>query len=90
LPQNNGKEAIPMEQSTQKEKVVAVRKNSDGDIVELKLSSGKIVDYKHAQQMAKNGEIENVNVFKGRDGDEHLRSNADGDPSNNLDELPTY
>lgn len=74
----------------QKEQVVAVRKNGDGDIVELKLSSGQVVDYKQAQQMAKNGQIENVNVFRGRDGDEHLRSNADGDPSNNLDNLPIF
>jgi len=72
------------------DQVVAVRKNGDGDIVELKLSSGKVVDYKQAQSMAKNGEIANVNVFRGRDGDEHLRSNADGDPSNNLDNMPSF
>lgn len=74
----------------QKQQVVAVRKNGDGDIVELKLSSGQVVDYQEAQYMAKNGQIANVNVFKGRDGDEHLRSNADGDPSNNLDNLPGF
>lgn len=74
----------------QAQQVVAVRKNNEGDIVELKLSSGQVVDYKQAQAMAKNNEIENVNVFKGRDGDEHLRSDADGDPSNNLDNLPTF
>jgi len=72
------------------EKFIAVRKNSDGDIVELKTSSGKIVDYKVAQQMAKNGDVEGVNVFRGRDGEQHLRSNADGDPDNNLDQLPTF
>jgi hypothetical protein len=72
------------------EKVVAVRKNGDGDIVELKLSSGDVVDYKRAQSMVQNGEIEGLNVFKGRDGDPHLRSNADGDPSNNLDNLDTF
>lgn len=72
------------------EQVVAVRKNGDGDIVELKLSSGQVVDYKQAQQMAKDDEIEHVNVFKGRDHDEHLRSDADGDPTNNLDNLPTF
>lgn len=77
-------------QSIRKEQVIAVRKNGDGDIVELKLSSGKIVDYKQAQQMAKNGGIEHVNVFRGRDGEEHLRSDADGDPANNLDALPTF
>ena len=72
------------------ERFVAVRKNDDGDIVKLKTSGGKVVDYKQAQQMAKNGEAEGVNVFKGRDGEEHLRSNADGDPTNNLDQLPTF
>ncbi|GAB6929688.1 hypothetical protein JCM10914A_36710 [Paenibacillus sp. JCM 10914] len=70
--------------------VIGVRKNGDGDIIQLKLENGSIVDYKTAQQMAKNKEIKNVNVFRGRDGDEHLRSNADGDPSNNLDNLPTF
>lgn len=72
------------------EKIVAVRKNGDGDIVEIKTDSGKIVDYKTAQQMAQEREIEGVNVFKGRDGELHLRSNADGDPTNNLDQLPTF
>ncbi len=70
--------------------VVAVRKNGDGDIVELQLSSGQVVDYKQAQAMAKQGQIANVNVFRGRDGDEHLRSDADGNPDNNLDNLPTF
>jgi hypothetical protein len=70
--------------------VTAVRKNNEGDIVELKLSSGQIVDYKTAQKLAKNNQIENVNVFKGRDGEEHLRSNPDGREDNNLDNLPAF
>ncbi len=72
------------------EQVVAVRKNNDGSIVELKLSSGQVVDYKQAQQMAKNDEIEHMNVFTGRDHEEHLRSDPDGDPTNNLSQLPTF
>jgi hypothetical protein len=71
-------------------RIVSVRKNSEGDIVELKLSSGHIVDYKQAQQMAKTGDIEHVNVFIGKDGEEHLRSDADGIKENNLDQLPTF
>lgn len=78
------------QQAGQQEQVAAVRKNGDGDIVELKLSSGQVVDYKTAQQMAKMGQIQNVNVFRGRDGDEHLRSNPDGREDNNLDNLPTF
>ncbi|MBN2984513.1 MULTISPECIES: DUF3892 domain-containing protein [Cohnella] len=72
------------------QQVVAVRKNGDGDIVQLQLSSGQVVDYKQAQQMAKEGLIANVNVFKGRDGDEHLRSDPDGREDNNLDNLPPF
>lgn len=74
----------------QRQQVTAVRKNGDGDIVEMKLSSGQVVGYKEAQQMAKANQIENVNVFKGRDGEEHLRSDADGREDNNLDNLPTF
>ncbi|MGG1517257.1 DUF3892 domain-containing protein [Paenibacillus oryzisoli] len=78
--QNNG----------QPEEVVAVRKNGDGDIVELKLTSGRVVDYKTAQSMVKNNEIQHLNVFKGRDHEEHLRSDPDGRKDNNLDNLPTF
>lgn len=74
----------------EQQEVVAVRKNGDGDIVDLKLTSGEVVDYKTAQTMVKNNEIRNLNVFKGRDNEEHLRSNADGRKDNNLDNLPTF
>lgn len=74
----------------QQAEVVAVRKNGDGDIIQLKLNTGNVVDYKTAQQMVQNKEIKNLNVFRGRDDDMHLRSNADGDPSNNLDNLPIF
>lgn len=77
-------------QSNQQEQVVAVRKNGDGDIVELKLTSGKIVNYMDAQAMAKNNEIQNLQVFRGRDHEEHLRSTPDGREDNNLDNLPTF
>ena len=72
------------------ERVTAVRKNGDGDIVELQLTSGKVVDYKTAQTMAKEGGIAGLNVFRGRDGDEHLRSDPDGLEDNNLDNLPGF
>ncbi|MGM1049980.1 MAG: DUF3892 domain-containing protein [Bacillota bacterium] len=74
----------------QQAEVVAVRKNGDGDIVQLKLDTGSVVDYKTAQQMVQNNEIKNLNVFRGRDDEMHLRSNADGDPSNNLDNMPIF
>lgn len=72
------------------EKIVAVRKNNEGDIVEMKLSSGEVVDYKEAQRMARDGDLEHVQLFKGRDGEDHLRSEPDDTKENNLDNLPSF
>ncbi|WP_407636417.1 MULTISPECIES: DUF3892 domain-containing protein [Fictibacillus] len=74
----------------EREQFVAVQKNGDGDITAFKTDSGRVLDYQSALQEVKNGNIANVNTFKGRDGEEYIRSNADGDPSNNLDNLPTF
>ncbi|RWZ60150.1 DUF3892 domain-containing protein [Halobacillus fulvus] len=70
--------------------IVAVRKDEQGRIVEMQLSSGSVVDYKEAHNMARNGLIERVQLIRGKDGKDHLRSIPDGDPSNNLDQLPTF
>jgi hypothetical protein len=70
--------------------VVAVRKNGDGDIIKLKLSNGNEVDYIVAQRLASLGQIANVQMLIGRDGGQHLRSIPDGDPSNNLDNMPLF
>lgn len=74
----------------EREHIVAVRKNSDGDIVQFKTSSGRILDYQQALQEVQNGNIVGVNVFKGKDGEFYIRGDADGDPSNNLDNLPAF
>lgn len=74
----------------ERERFVAVRKNSDGDIVQFKTSSGRILDYQQALQEVQNGNIAGANVFKGKDGEFYIRGDADGDPSNNLDNLPTF
>ncbi|MGC5327263.1 DUF3892 domain-containing protein [Brevibacillus sp. SYSU BS000544] len=70
--------------------VVAVRKNSDGNITKLKLSNGNEVDTLVAQQLVSQGLIANVEVLEGRDGGKHLRSIPDQDSSNNLDNLPEF
>jgi len=71
-------------------KVVAVRKNGDGDIIAFQLDNGTVVDYKQAIQLAANGDLEHANTFRGRDGEFHVRSDADGDPTNNFDNLPQF
>jgi len=72
------------------EQIIAVRKNGEGSIVEMKLSSGRIVDYHEAHQMTRDGELEHVNLIRGKDGEDHLRSQPDGELDNNLDNLPSF
>ncbi|MFC3884060.1 DUF3892 domain-containing protein [Bacillus songklensis] len=73
-----------------KETFVAVRKNEDGDLVEFKTSFGRILHYEEALQQVQARMIEGVNTFTGKDGETYIRSNPDGDCSNNLDSLPTF
>lgn len=75
---------------SQQQEVVAVRRNSAGSIIEFKLSSGQVVDYIQAQEMVRNDEISNLELFKGRDHEQHIRSHPDDTVSNNLDQLPTF
>lgn len=71
-------------------KIVAVQKDEKGVIQQYKLDDKRIVDVQQAIKMVKSNEIENCNVFTTRNGSEAIRSNNDGDPSNNLDNLPTF
>lgn len=77
-------------EADQRESFVAVQKNGDGDLVQFKTSSGRVLDYSQALQEVQNGKIAGVNAFKGRDGETYIRGDADGDPTNNLDNLPTF
>ncbi|MCR2803626.1 DUF3892 domain-containing protein [Paenibacillus soyae] len=74
----------------QRERIVAVQKNGDGDITACKTSSGRELDYQSALQAVQAGQIAGVNAFKGRDGEMYIRGDADGDPTNNLDNLPLF
>lgn len=71
-------------------KITAVKKDENGTIQQYRLDNGTTVDVNQAIQMVKNKEIKNCNVFTTRNGSEAIRSNNDGDPSNNLDNLPTF
>ena len=71
-------------------KIVAVKKDSKGVIQEYKLDNNRTVDVTNAIQMVKSGQIEGCNVFTTRSGSEAIRSNNDGDTSNNLDSLPRF
>lgn len=73
-----------------RETIIAVRKNGDGDLEAFKTSSGRVLDYQQALQEVNAGAIAGVNAFKGKDGEMYLRGDADGDPTNNLDNLPNF
>ncbi|MFD1020349.1 DUF3892 domain-containing protein [Thalassobacillus hwangdonensis] len=72
-----------------KEQIVAVRKNDEGDLIAFKTNQGRELDYVTALQEAKNGTLANVDVFH-KYGRDILRSEPDGIKSNNLDNLPDF
>ncbi len=72
-----------------KEKIVAVRKNDDGDIIAFKTETGRELDYITALDEAKAGMLANIDVFH-KYGRDIIRSEPDGIKENNLDELPTF
>jgi hypothetical protein len=74
----------------EQETFVAVQKNHEGNIINFKTSSGRVLSYRKALMEVENGVIAGVNIFTGKDGEPYIRGNADEDVSNNLDNLPTF
>ncbi|BDG47442.1 MULTISPECIES: DUF3892 domain-containing protein [Parageobacillus] len=72
------------------ETFVAVQKNHQGDIIGFKTSKGRILSYRRALMEVEKGAIAGVHVVTEHDGERYIRSNPDGDPSNNLDQLPPF
>lgn len=62
---------------------------SGGEVVGYELESGKHVSVHQAVEMAKANQLKHVGVATSKDGDEYIRSLADGDESNNLGNLPS-
>lgn len=67
--------------------VSAVRRNEAGIITDVRLSDGKTLSKDRAIAMAKDEEIDGVNVGRARDGSEILRGNPTSKP---LSQLPTF
>jgi hypothetical protein len=72
-----------------KEQIIAVRKNDDGDIIAFKTGSGRELDYVTALNEAKEGKLAHVDVFH-KYGRDIIRSEPDGIKENNLDNLPEF
>ena len=77
------------EMDMDKERIVAVRKNCEGDIIAFKTDNGRELDYVTALNEAKAGLIAHVDVFH-KYGRDIIRSEPDGIKENNLDQLPLF
>jgi len=82
-----GRAEVP---NNERESFVAVQKNGDGDLTSFQTSTGRVLAYDQALQEVQAGNIAGVNAFKGKDGETYIRGDADGDPTNNLDNLPSF
>ncbi|MBC7958948.1 MAG: DUF3892 domain-containing protein [Vallitaleaceae bacterium] len=71
-------------------RIAKVKKDGNGDITNVMLQDGSVYPLDEAIRLAAKGSIEGVNVGRSKNGTEYLRSNPDGDVSNNLDQLPTF
>lgn len=73
-----------------KSKITKVKKNPDGDITDVMLENGNVYSIDEAIMMAKDNLIEGVNVGTARNGRQYLRSNPNGEESDNLDNKPAF
>lgn len=89
LIQSEQPELTNQEDTSQKEEIVAVRKNEDGDIIAFKTKSGRELDYITALDEAKSGSIAHIDVFH-KYGRDIIRSEPDGTLANNLSNLPEF
>ena len=71
-------------------KIVAVKKDNGGDLSEFKLDNGDIINLEQCVNYIQIGELNGYNVGKDRLGRDTVRSNPDGDPTNNLSNLPNF
>lgn len=86
---NQNETQIEAGKEMNKEEIVAVRKNEDGNIIAFKTKSGRELDYITALEEAKAGKIAQVDVFH-KYGRDIIRSEPDGIEENNLDNLPLF
>lgn len=70
--------------------IIAAVRYQDGGISAVRFQDGSVADIAQAIGMAEAGLIEDVNTGRNREGQKTLRSYPDGDPSNNLSNLPRF
>lgn len=70
--------------------ITNVRKNSEGDITDVKLNDGSTYSLDEVINLVQEGKIDGVNVSRSKNGRAFLRGNPDQDINNNLDQLPKF
>lgn len=71
-------------------KIVKIRKDIDGDISDVMLDNGSVLPINHAIVMAKDFEIADVIVVRGKTGGEFLHGVSDVIAGDSLNNLPTF
>jgi len=71
------------------EKVIAVNKDPDGNIIAVKTDQGQVYRIEQAILEVQSGRLSGVQVAD-RCGKQYLRTYPDGTPENNLDNLPEF
>ncbi|KJS21504.1 MAG: hypothetical protein VR72_10200 [Clostridiaceae bacterium BRH_c20a] len=72
-----------------KEKVVAVNKDPDGNILSVKTDKGRVYRLEQAVMQVESGNLAGIQVID-RNGRQYLRTYPDQVAENNLDNLPEF
>ncbi|QST03114.1 DUF3892 domain-containing protein (plasmid) [Pontibacillus sp. ALD_SL1] len=84
----NAVKELPKQMKGQ-ERIVAVRRNEEDNIIAFKTHTGRELDYVTALEEAKAGKLFHVDVVH-KYGRDIVRSEPDGIESNNFEYLPTF
>lgn len=69
-------------------KVVAVARDDEGNLGAFQLDDGRVLGFEECRMAINAGELPDLICTEGRSGSIVIRSQPDGDPSNNLSNLP--
>ena len=72
------------------ERFVAVRKNTEGNLIAFKSNTGAEYNYEMAKELCRSGKIANAETFIGKGHNIYIRGKVDGEEDNNLANLPTF
>lgn len=85
---NNGKYTQVNTNGGQRQ-IVAVKKYGS-DVEQFKLDDGTVIDQETAVEMVENGIIQGYQVAVRDSGESYIRGIPDGNPDNNLQNLPRF